>query len=82
MALVLAVDVGGTKLAAAVIDDDARIRSRSRVPSPQGIDPEALYEALIACCAAALRGADAIPGDLDGIGVSCAGPMVWPSGEV
>jgi glucokinase len=82
VALVLAVDVGGTKLAAAVIDDDARIRSRSRVPSPQGIDPEALYEALIACCAAALRGADAIPGDLDGIGVSCAGPMVWPSGEV
>jgi glucokinase len=82
VALVLAVDVGGTKLAAAVIDDGARFRSRSRVPSPRGTDPEALYEALIVCCAAALRGADAIPGDLVGIGVSCAGPMIWPSGEV
>lgn len=82
MARVLAVDVGGTKLAAAVVDGDARILGRARVPSPRGTDPEALYEALIACCAAALRGADSLPGDLDGVGVSCAGPMVWPAGEV
>ncbi len=82
MALVLAVDVGGTKLAAGVVDADARILSRSRVPSPSGTGPEALYEALIACCAAALRGADTLPGDLEGVGVSCAGPMVWPAGEV
>lgn len=82
MGLVLAVDVGGTKLAAGVVDGDARILSRARVPSPQGTDPETLYEALIACCAAALRGADSLPGDLDGVGVSCAGPMVWPDGDV
>jgi glucokinase len=80
--LVLAVDVGGTKLAAGVVDGDARILSRARVPSPRGTDPETLYEALIACCAAALRGADSLPGDLDGVGVSCAGPMVWPDGDV
>jgi glucokinase len=79
---VLAVDVGGTKLAAAVVDAGARILSRARVPSPRGTDPEALYEALIACCAAALRGADSLPGELDGIGVSCGGPMIWPAGEV
>ena len=82
MALVLAVDVGGTKLAAAVVDGDARILSRARVPSPRGTSAEALYEALIACCAAALRGADSLPGDLGGVGVSCAGPMVWPAGRV
>jgi glucokinase len=82
VAVVLAVDVGGTKLAAAVVDGDARILSRAKVPSPSGTDPEALYEALIACCAAALRGADSLPGDLEGVGVSCAGPMVWPAGEV
>ncbi len=82
MALVLAVDVGGTKLAAGVVDASARILGRSRVPSPSGTAPEALYEALIACCAAALRGADTLPGDLEGVGVSCAGPMVWPAGEV
>ena len=82
MATVLALDVGGTKLAAAVVDDAGRILGRGRVPSPTGTDPEQLYEALLACAAAALRGADVIPGDLDGIGVAAAGPMVWPSGEV
>ena len=82
MVAVLALDVGGTKLAAAVVDDRGRILGRGRVPSPTGTDPEALYEALLACAAAALRGADVIPGDLHGIGVAAAGPMVWPSGEV
>ncbi|HZD72198.1 MAG TPA: ROK family protein [Actinomycetes bacterium] len=82
MSVVLAIDIGGTKLAAAVVDDRARILGRSRVPSPTGRDPEILYEALLTCCTAALRGADARPGELAGIGVSCAGPMVWPSGEV
>jgi glucokinase len=82
MATVLALDVGGTKLAAAVVDDTGRILGRARVPSPTGTDAEVLYEALLACAAAALRGADVIPGDLDGVGVAAAGPMVWPSGEV
>ena len=82
MAAVLALDVGGTKLAAAVVDDAGRILGRGRVPSPTGTDPELLYEALLACAAAALRGADVLPGDLDGVGVAAAGPMVWPSGEV
>jgi glucokinase len=82
MAAVLALDVGGTKLAAAVVDDAGRILGRGRVPSPTGADPEPLYEALLACAAAALRGADVLPGDLDGVGVAAAGPMMWPSGEV
>jgi glucokinase len=82
VALVLALDIGGTKLAAAVVDESGRLLGRSRVPSPPGPDAETLYEALIACAAAALRGADTTPGDLAGIGVACAGPMAWPSGEV
>jgi glucokinase len=82
MATVLALDVGGTKLAAAVVDDSGRILGRGRVPSPTGTDAELLYEGLLACAAAALRGADVLPGDLDGVGVAAAGPMVWPSGEV
>jgi glucokinase len=80
--VVLALDVGGSKLAAAVVDQQGRILGRSRVPSPTGGDAEALYEALLAAAAAALRGAGAVPGDLDGIGVACAGPMRWPAGEV
>jgi glucokinase len=82
MAIVLALDVGGTKLAAAVVDEAGRILGRGLVPSPTGTDPEVLYEALIACAAAAMRGADTQPGELAGIGVGAAGPMVWPTGEV
>jgi glucokinase len=82
MTTVLALDIGGTKLAAAVVDQTGRILGRGRVPSPTGTNPEALYEALLACAASALRGADVLPGDLAGIGVAAAGPMVWPSGEV
>jgi glucokinase len=82
VATVLALDVGGTKLAAAVVDDAGRILGRGRVPSPKGTDPEVLYEALITCAAAALRGSDTQPGDLAGVGVAAAGPMVWPAGDV
>jgi glucokinase len=79
---VLALDIGGTKLAAAVVDDAARVLGRGRVPTPTGTDPEALYEALLACAVAALRGADATPAGLAGVGVACGGPMLWPAGEV
>jgi glucokinase len=82
VATVLALDIGGTKLAAAVIDDAGRVLGRGRVPSPTGTDAEAFYEALIVCAAAALRGADTTPGDLDGVGVASGGPMIWPAGEV
>jgi len=82
VATVLALDVGGTKLAAAVVDDAGRLLGRARVPTPTGTDAEALYQALIACAAAALRGADTTPGDLHGVGVAAGGPMTWPAGDV
>ncbi len=82
MAPVLALDLGGTKLAAAVVDEAGRILGRGRVPSPRGAGAEALYEALVTCAATALRGADTMPGDLAGVGVSAAGPMRWPAGVV
>jgi glucokinase len=82
VATVLALDIGGTKLAAAVIDDAGRVLGRGRGPSPTTTDAEAFYEALIVCAAAALRGADTTPANLDGIGVASGGPMIWPAGEV
>jgi glucokinase len=80
--VVLALDVGGTKLAAAVVDQTGRVLGRSRVPTPATGTAEALYEALLACATAALRGAAATPVDLDGVGVACGGPMRWPEGSV
>lgn len=42
----LAIDIGGTKLAAALVDDDLAIRLRRELPTPASKTPEALREAL------------------------------------
>jgi glucokinase len=80
--IALAIDVGGTKLAAATVDADGRIRGRSRVPVPRTEDPDELFESLVVCAFAALRGADVTPGELAAVGCGCGGPMRWPSGRV
>jgi glucokinase len=43
---VLAIDIGGTKLAAGLIDDEGRITARQQRPTPEGTDGEALFSAL------------------------------------
>ena len=80
--LALAMDVGATKFVAAIVDRNGRMRGRARMPVPQTDDSEEFFEALVACAAGAMRGTDYLPEDLVGIGVACAGPMVWPTGVV
>ncbi|HYT26467.1 MAG TPA: ROK family protein [Actinomycetota bacterium] len=82
MPAALALDVGGTKLAVGVVDARGRVLGRSRMPTPAGDDPEPLYQALLACAAAAMRDAGAVAGGLAGVGVGCGGPMRWPDGAV
>jgi glucokinase len=81
MAIALAIDVGGTKLAAGVVDDSGRILGRARVPSPTG-GAEELYQSVTGCADAALDAAGVTVGEVVGIGVGCAGPMRWPDGVV
>ena len=72
---VLAVDVGGTKLAVGLVTPDGRVVAQSRTPTPG--DGEAIWSALVALI-------DVLP-DVDqvaAIGVGCGGPMVWPAGDV
>ncbi|WP_459976595.1 ROK family protein, partial [Mycoplasmoides pneumoniae] len=42
----LAIDIGGTKLAAALIDKNLRISQRRELPTPASKTPDALREAL------------------------------------
>ena len=65
---VLAVDIGGTKLAAALVEPDGTVHDARRVPT--GTDPTAQLDALLG----------AVPQGtaLAGVGVSCGGPMRWP----
>ncbi|HHM0475953.1 TPA: N-acetylmannosamine kinase, partial [Escherichia coli] len=44
----LAIDIGGTKLAAALIGADGQIRDRRELPTPASQTPEALHDALSA----------------------------------
>jgi glucokinase len=79
---VLAVDVGGTKLAAGLVEPAGRVLSWSQVPTPGGLDAEQLWRTLDALITRILAGAEVTVADLAGCGCGCGGPMEWPSGVV
>ncbi|MGF0254748.1 ROK family protein [Rhodococcus erythropolis] len=62
----LALDIGGTKMAAGVVSEDGRVPVFDSVPTPQ-TDPWR------ACAALLERVADGR--DVDGVGIACAGPV-------
>ncbi|MCW2858785.1 MAG: hypothetical protein JWP48_493, partial [Actinoallomurus sp.] len=65
-ASVLAVDIGGTKLAAALVHPDGRLGALATRPTPAG-DGEAVWAALAAAATEALGG-----GDVSGAGIGSA----------
>lgn len=79
---VLAIDIGGTKLAAAVVQPGGKIAGYARQSTPAGpdIDAERLWRTLQSLLDKVV--ADSGSADLAGVGVGCGGPMSWPSGEV
>ena len=77
---VLAVDIGGTKMAAALVDAHGITRCVNRIPTVPGGDAEELYDALDALLDTVLEQGAAPP--LVGVGIGCGGPMQWPSGVI
>ncbi|MGP4026763.1 ROK family protein [Actinomadura sp. 3N407] len=79
---VLAVDVGGTKLAAALVEPGGRITAYDRVATPNrpGLDAAGLWRTLDALLGKLVTDAGNPP--LAGVGVGCGGPMTWPAAEV
>jgi glucokinase len=74
---VLAIDVGGTKLAAGVVAGDGSVVRSAQVPTPSGVDGEQVLAALLDLVDDVLKGDDPAA-----VGVGCGGPMAWPAGEV
>lgn len=70
----LAVDIGGTKLAAGVVDGNGGLHARRSVPTPYTDDPDMLFETL-------RHLVDAVRSDVEEApvrcGVGCGGPMTW-----
>ncbi|MET0865246.1 MAG: ROK family protein, partial [Nakamurella sp.] len=81
----LAVDIGGTKFAAAIVTPGGEVVVAQRVPTPQTVDPDELFEALTRAIDATLQAAGltfADPRLLDGIGVGTAAPLDLNSGTL
>ncbi len=68
----LAVDIGGTKLAAGAVDDDGEVLVRRTVPTPGTDDPEELFASLVALVDDVREVATVHPSRC---GVGCGGPM-------
>ncbi len=68
---VVAVDIGGTKLAVGIVGRDGRIHERRLVPTPRDVDADALFDTL----AAAIDDLGDAARHASAVGVGCGGPM-------
>jgi glucokinase len=77
---VLAVDVGGTKLAAGIVDSTGRAMAGERIPTPSGgdVDAEGMWATLVSLLDKVMADGPSIVG----VGVGCGGPMRWPEGSI
>ncbi|PRX97074.1 ROK family protein [Allonocardiopsis opalescens] len=78
---VLAIDIGGTKIAAALVGPAGAVRAQVRVPTPRGTDDAERVWAAVRAALERVR-AQAGPGGADGLGVCCAGPVDLAAGTV
>jgi glucokinase len=80
---VLAIDIGGTKMAAGLVEPGGRLASWAQAETPRGLEAEQLWRTLDALCTRLLaeERVDARDG-LAGVGCGCGGPLEWPAGRV
>lgn len=77
---VLALDIGGTKLAAGVVTADGTVLSSAVCPTDVGEGPDAVLDRLFALGEKVLAAAGTHPGDLLGTGIGCGGPLDCDTG--
>jgi glucokinase len=75
MGRTLALDIGGTKIAAGVVDADGQLLSSRREPTPRTGDPEAVWGVVDSLISS-------FTDDVVGVGIASAGPVDMPSGTV
>lgn len=74
----LALDIGGTKIAAGLVDDAGALVHRAKLPTPDG-DAEAVWAVVDSLLTEALASAS---GHVRGVGIGCGGPIDLPTGTV
>ena len=77
--LALALDIGGTKIAAGLIDANGQVLHQNRQPTPRSADPDEVWAVAQRTIADALAAAG---GTVDGVGISSAGPIDLGDGTI
>jgi len=75
----LVLDIGGTKIAAGLVDADGQLLHQNRRPTPRSVDPEEVWAAAERTVIDALAAAG---GEVSGAGISSAGPIHLPDGTI
>lgn len=75
----LALDIGGTKIAAGLVDANGRVLHSNRQPTPRSSDPDEVWAAAERTIADALAVAG---GGVTGVGISSAGPIDVGDGTI
>jgi glucokinase len=73
MALRGGIDLGGTKIQAAIVDDDGEVRGQSRLPTPASGGPKDVADACSDALEEACAGAEVKPAELEAIGIGSPG---------
>jgi glucokinase len=80
---VLAIDIGGTKMAAGVSEPGGRLVTWTQLPTPHDVDSEKLWSTLESLLSQVLATAGVDDtAVLAGLGCGCGGPIEWPAGLV
>ena len=77
--LALCLDIGGTKIAAGLVDADGALVHTSLAPTPANAAAERVWDVVAALIADELRQAD---GPIEAVGIASAGPIDLPGGRV
>lgn len=72
----LAIDIGGTKIATGIVDDDGRLLRTARQPTPRDTDPDQVWAAAESAIA------EVLDGPVSGVGISSAGPIDLADGTI
>src|SRR5262249_11293480 len=79
---VLGLDLGGTKINAAVLDESGNVLSSAREKTEAELGPEAVLERIVQTGTKALQGAVIGAEHLYTVGIGSPGPLDWRSGVI
>lgn len=79
---ILGIDLGGTKVLAAVLDAEGRIIARARAKTQGWRDDEAVFQTITHTAHRAIEKAGVNPGEIAAVGIGAPGPIDFDTGYI